>query len=327
MKATGRIAAACLAFVLAGCSGNGTPAPTASSVAAAPAATSVTATPSPVTAAPAPPATATSPAAATATPERTTAHIDVDGLTRDYAVVVPSDVSTRGALPLLLMLHGPNVTTAEAESISGLDALAVEPGAVLVYPEAAHERWLASDCCQLPGSMTDFDVTFIAALVNHIEADYSVDPNRVFIGGDGTGGAMAYRAACVIQFAAVAVVGTNAELLVDCTPARPISVLDIYGSDDTVTLSDGGAKGCGGPCPTVAQTMERWRQADGCTGEPTTSTEGIVVTTTLSTCSGGVVVEFIEANGLNDTWLGPGIDDLAVIWTFLMDHPRPTLNR
>jgi hypothetical protein len=35
-----------------------------------------------------------------------------------------------------------------------------------------------------------------------------------------------------------------------------------------------------------------------------------------------VEVVFIEANGLVDTRLGPGIDDLAVIWAVPMAHPR-----
>ena len=51
--------------------------------------------------------------------------------------------------------------------------------------------------------------------------------------------------------------------------------------------------------------MERWRQADGCTGEPTATTEDTVVTTTYSTCEGGVEVEFIKVIGADHTWLGP----------------------
>ncbi len=259
----------------------------------------------------------------TAVPTNTvaTAHIDVDGVTRDYTVVAPPDAANRGPLPLLVLMHRGNIATSEARVISGTDKLARDPGAVLVWAEAYQTSWNFRATVDGPD-----DVAFIRALIDHLAADYPVDPNRVFLLGDGTGGAMAYRAACELsdRFAAVAVVSLDAELLVgeDCTLARPISVLDIYGSDDTVTLSDGGATGCDGPCPTVAQTMERWRQADGCTGEPTTTTEGIVDTTTFSTCGAGAEVQFVKANGLNDTWLGPGIDDLALIWAFLTNHAR-----
>ncbi len=320
MRNRGRVAIGCLVatLLLVGCGRGSAPAATTPSGASTPTPSAVTPTATVVTPTPNV-VTPTAPA----TPERTTAHIDVNGRARSYVVVVPSDVSTRGALPLLLMLHGPNVTTAEAESIGGADELARDPGAVLVWAEAYRDRWNAGTCCFLPNTAPS-DVAFIRALIGRLEAAYPIDPARVFIGGDGTGGAMAYRAACEVAdlFAAAAVVGADAELLVDCSPARPIPVLQIYGSDDKVSPPDEGGNACDGPCPSVAQTMERWRQADACTGEPTTTTEGIVVTTTFSTCGAGVEVQFVKANGLDDTWLGPGIDDLAVIWAFLMNHAR-----
>jgi len=319
MRNRGRVAIGCLVatLLLVGCGRGSAPAATTPSGASTPTPSAVTPTATVVTPTPNV-VTPTAPA----TPERTTAHIDVNGRARSYVVVVPSDVSTRGALPLLLMLHGPNVTTAEAESIGGADELARDPGAVLVWAEAYQDGWNAGTCCKPATTDAIDDIAFIGALVNHIEADYSVDPNRVFIGGDGIGGAMAYRAACELsdRFAAVAVV--SGPLLADCTPANPIPVLHIHGTADTLFPYGGGGTACDGPCPSVAQTMERWRRADGCTGELTTTTEGIVDTTTFSTCSGGADVQFIKANGLDTTWGGPGIDDLAVIWAFLTNHAR-----
>ena len=157
--------------------------------------------------------------------------------------------------------------------------------------------------------------------MDQLEADYPVDLARVFIGGDGTGGSMAFRAACELsaRFAAVAVV--SGPLFLDCNPSTPSPRSSSMGRQTWLSY-DGGGTDCDGPCPPVAQTMERWRQADGCSGEPTTTTEGIVVTTTFSSCTDGVDVELIAATGLDDTWLGPGIDDRAVIWAFLMDHAR-----
>lgn len=253
----------------------------------------------------------------------TTAHIDVGGLTRDYTVVAPGNAAEREPLPLFLILHGGNVTTSQARQIGGADELAVDPGTVVVYPEGYRNSWNAGTCCQPATTDAVDDVTFLAALVNRLEADYPIDPNRVFLGGDGTGGSMAYRAGCELadRFAAVAVV--SGPLLVDCNPATPIPVLHIHGTADTLFPYGGGGTACDGSCPSVAQTMERWRQADGCTGESAT-TEGILVTTTFSTCSGGVEVEFVAAKGLDTTWDGPGIDDLAVMWVFLTSHPRET---
>jgi polyhydroxybutyrate depolymerase len=262
--------------------------------------------------------------AVSAAPVVTTAHIDVGGLTRDYLVVSPSDVAGGGPLPLFVILHGSNVSTAEAREIGGTDELARESAAVVVYAEAYGNSWNAGTCCRPATTDAIDDVTFLAALVDRLEADYPIDPNREFLGGDGTGGSMAYRAACELsdRFAAVAVV--SGPLLVDCNPATPIPVLHIHGTADTVYLYVGGGTACDGPCPSVAQTMERWRQADGCTAQPTTTTNGIVVTTTFSTCSGGVEVEFVKAIGADTTWDRPGIDDLAIMWAFLTSHSRGT---
>jgi len=310
MKVQRFISTMLLALLLAGCGGS-TATPTAS-----PAASATPSVPTPTTPLTTPPATPV--------PSATVldAHIEVGDLTRDYTVVAPPDVANRGPLPLFVLMHGPNVTTSEARQIGNADELARDPGAVLVWAEAYQDGWNAGTCCKPATTDAIDDIAFIGALVNHIEADYSVDPNRVFIGGDGIGGAMAYRAACELsdRFAAVAVV--SGPLLADCTLANPISVLHIHGTADTLFPYGGGGTACDGPCPSVAQTMERWRKADGCTGEPTTTTEGIVDTTTFSTCSGGVEVQFVKANGLDDTWLGPGIDDLAVIWAFLTNHAR-----
>jgi polyhydroxybutyrate depolymerase len=292
MQNRDRVAVACLAttLLLVGCGGINGP-----------------------TAAPSAPAATPTPVVPAVTAERTTARIRVGTEILHYAVVEPSDASTRGPLPLLLVLHGPNVSTAEMESISGVDTLAVEPGAVLVFPDPWATGW----------GPRPSDVALIANLVSLVEARYPIDPNRAFIAGDGVGGSAAYRVACEMagRFAAVAVV--SGPLLVDCNPLSPISVLHIHGTADTVFPYDGGGTGCGEPCPSVGQTMERWRQADDCTGEPTTTTEGIVTTSTYATCAGGAEVEFIKVAGLDDTWLGPGIDDLAVIWGFLMDHGGP----
>jgi polyhydroxybutyrate depolymerase len=260
------------------------------------------------------------PTPAVATVTRT--QLFVDGRTRAYKVVAPSDAAVRDPMPVLLLLHGGNVTTPAAETTGGFDALAKDPGVIVVYPEGYQNSWNAGTCCQPATTNAIDDVAFIGALVDRLEATYPVDPARVFIGGDGTGGSMAYRAACELseRFAAVAVV--SGPLLVDCNPATPISALHIHGTADTLFVYDGGGGACDGPCPPVAQTMEGWRQADGCSGTPTTNTGTAVVTTTFLTCAGGVAVEFIAAPGANTTWGAPGLDDEAVIWAFLLDRAR-----
>ena len=311
MKAKGRIATALLAVTLVGCSGDGTASGT-------PAATTPTTTPSPATTqAPTPEVT---PAP---TPTVVTAHIDTGGLTRDYLVVTPPDVVDRDPLPLLLALHGFPSTMAEAESTGGFDEMALDPGAVVVYPQGYEQSWNAGACCG-PASTEDIDdVGFFRALIDRMEADYPIDPGRVFIVGGSNGGQMAERAACELADRVAAIADVIGALLVECNPSQPVSVIAIHGTADTRIPIDGGGLGCqDAPCPAVDDTMQRWRQLDGCTGDPTVTDDASIHETTWESCDAGTAVTFINAKNRGHEWYTSEPDDRAVTWAFFIAHPR-----
>ncbi len=315
MKVRGRIATGLLALTLVGCGGGGAPSasPTLAGVSATPTSAGASATP-PV-------------ATASATPTVTAGHIEVGGLTRDYLVATPPDVAGRDPLPLLLVLHGAELTMQDARSISGFDVMALDPGAIVVYPQGERDP----DDPQRTGYVwnsgqrdTGFDdVGFLSALIDRTEADYPVDPNRVFILGGSNGGQMAYQFACEHPDRVAAVADVVGALLVDCQPSQPVSVIDIHGIADRMIPVGGGGQGClPMQCPPLADTMERWRQIDGCTSDPTVTEDAMTVERTWTDCDGGTAVTFITAKGKGHDWYTSNPDDRAVTWDFFMHHPR-----
>ncbi len=220
MKIAGRIATGLLALTLVGCSGGGASSATRSLA-------GVSATPSSAGASAAPPV-----ATASATPTVTAQHIEVGAQTRDYLVEVPPDVAAHDPLPLMFALHGRTQTMHDAESISGFDAMAMDPGAVIVYPQGYQRSWNAGGCCTPATTDGVDDVAFISALIDRMEADYPVDPNRVFVVGGSNGGEMAERVACDLAGRVAAIADVIGTLLVDCQPSQPVSVIAIHGTDD-----------------------------------------------------------------------------------------------
>lgn len=253
------------------------------------------------------------------TPSVAEEHIDVGGLTRDYLVAAPLDVADHDPLPLLLVLHGATQTMADAETW-GYDTVAAASGAVVAYPQGQDRVWNAG--------ATDTgvnDVAFIAALVTQMKSRYPIDPQRVFIAGGSNGGQMAYRAACELADDIAAVADLSGALLVDCQPTKPVSVIDIHGTADSMIPIEGGGTGCRPvECPPLADTLERWIQIDGCTGDPTETTlaEG-TDEATYANCRDGTAVTAIRAAGVDHVLSNIQIDVTAVTWQFLTSHPRP----
>ena len=253
--------------------------------------------------------------------------IMVGSMERGYRIAVPPGIDSGGSVPLMLVLHGYTMDPYQMAGVTGFDGIAQDPGWLVVYPAGTGTRnqdsgWNAGGCCEPANTDGVDDVGFLAALVDQLEADYPVDPARVFIVGGSNGGEMAYRAACERSDLFAAVVNLIGTLLVPCNLTTPISVLDVHGTADTAIGYDGGGDCQQVECPSVAQTMERIRQADGCTGDPTVTTEGVVVTTTFSECSGGVEVTFIKAIGKGHAWYASAPNDRVVTLAFLMAHPR-----
>lgn len=198
-------------------------------------------------------------------------QLTVGDETRSYLVSNPAGVA--GPAPVVIALHGAMQTPQSFRAYFGLDAAAAANGFVVVYPEGEGRVWNDSRPAAMrlkvvlrPGD----DVTFLVALVNRLVAEGVADPARIYLTGISNGGFMVERMACEVPqlFAAFSVImaTTPANAREECHPARPVPILFIHGTADTVVTYAGfwtpmgatlsapdsaaffaGLNGCGGP--------------------------------------------------------------------------------
>ncbi len=161
----------------------------------------------------------------------------VDGRARRYRLVTPRSAG-RGA-PLMIALHGLGVDSISLMPLySGLDDLAREVGAVLVYPASLQNHWPLSF-----GENLQIELRFLDSLVQHIEATYATDPRRKYLLGMSNGGYFAVVVASrrSQHVAGLAVHSGSAGVLgVGFETARKFPVFIAHGAaDPIINVRDG----------------------------------------------------------------------------------------
>lgn len=276
-----------------------------------------------------------------------------DGRTRTYRVVVPDGLPAGQPVPLLLALHGGIGSGPQFERTSGFDALAVEHGFVVVYPDGIEiggrgilqrgHVWNGGRCCSTAAREGVDDVGFLRTVIDRVSASRRIDPHRVYAAGHSNGAIMSYRLACQLsdRIAAIGIQAGSIEID-GCAPGRPVSVLAIHGTADTNIPIDGGrGSGLAGiafSSPTDAAA--RFAAFNDCAA-PETRTDPDNPDVTVRTWSGGrddTAVQFVTVRGAPHAWMGhpsprgaaagasqpyQGFDSSVAIWRFLAAHPRP----
>jgi polyhydroxybutyrate depolymerase len=129
---------------------------------------------------------------------------------------------------------------------TGLDKKSDEAGFIMVMPNGYQNSWNAGTCCGGASTEQLDDVALFRAIFAEVGKHLNVDLDRVYATGLSNGGYMSYRLACEAAdiFAAVAPSagavgindiggGTNPDSdFTSCKPSRPISVLEIHGTED-----------------------------------------------------------------------------------------------
>ncbi len=258
--------------------------------------------------------------------------LEHDGETREYNVHVPSRDDTSVPMPLVLNFHGYTSNMNEQESWTGMDATADSGGFVVAYPNGlvnssdGYSSWNAGEYCCAYGDTDRDDIGFVRALVEQLSSEACIDAKRIYSTGFSNGGYMSHTLGCYASdlFAAIApVAGAIAFPAAECTPSRPMPVLQIHGTaDSTVDFTYGEA------------AVEKWRELDGCTGDAVeTYQNGDAACDTYEVCDDGAVVTLCSIAGLDHCWPGvlycpagsPTTDLVAndVIWAFFQQFSLP----
>ena len=253
------------------------------------------------------------------------ATMTFSGELRSYTVFSPLSLDPKKLVPLVVAIHGYTVDSTEMETSSHFDDQATQGGFIVVYPQGLNNSWNAGSCC---GHNSNDDVGFIRELIDRLVSGGHVDPKRVFVTGMSNGGAMAHRLACELSDRIAGVASVSGALVTDaCNLSRPISVLEMHGTADSLVPFEGGFTAGLGHFPSTISFMTRWATLDGCASTPTVTQSGITQISTWSGCRAGTLVVLEAVMGADHSWFGPG-DPLPgepnateVVWDFFNHLP------
>ncbi len=258
--------------------------------------------------------------------------VDTDGLrlvemahggsARSCLVHVPKN-KTASLSPLLIALHGGGGTAKGLVKLTKqrFNELSDTEGFYVAYPSGLGKSWNDSreDSKTYAHKHAVDDVGFIAALIERLASEYTIDKSRIFIAGISNGGLMSLRLGCSLPgirgIAAVAAVHPAGQE-VKCDLSRPINVIIINGTDDPIVPYDGGEiKLLGmkrGRVVSTDDTVRFWTGFNKCRGngeeellpdaDPGDRTR--VKKISYNTCDGGTRVVLFRVEGGGHTWPG-----------------------
>jgi polyhydroxybutyrate depolymerase len=256
-------------------------------------------------------------------------------------VHLPPGYDGSRAMPLVLALHGMGGDGAGMARLTHFNQVADQGEFIVAYPDGLRRRW-SFGRMRLLGGIDD--VGFIAALIAALSGDLRVDQRRVYAAGMSNGGGLIDLLICqrADLFAACAIVSATigAFMAQICRPSRPVSVMMIHGTEDSLVPFAGGGRRRQ-VLLSVPDTARHWARVADCADGPVVSyLPDVAHDGTRVRCevySGGqegaeVVLYVIEGGG--HTWPG-GIaylpehiigrtsrqmDASAVIWGFFQRH-------
>jgi polyhydroxybutyrate depolymerase len=311
---------AAAAIVVGGCSSSSTAA-----TPPAPSSTTVTTIPSPTT--------STTPPAACARPHaagQSAQTFTFQGVARTYQLYVPKSYAGTRYVPLVFDFHGFG-SNAEQQMVYGnFKPEADRDGFVIVAPDGQVPDNRHFNLTAEKGLQND--VQMVGALLDHIEATFCIDAQRVYSTGMSDGGAMTSVLACSLsnRFAAFGAVA----VILACGGPRPVAIAAFSGTADPVVPFNGGPVSCCGHpnLGAAPAAMANWAAHNHCSASFHDEQLGTEVTRrTWSGCDPGSAAVFYIVNGGGHTWPGSihidslgkttdQIDASATIWKFFQAH-------
>ena len=249
-----------------------------------------------------------------------------DGLIREYLLYVPSSYSGSTQVPLLFNFHGFGGTSSSHLSSADMRSLADQENFILVYPQGSlisgSPHWNSS----LPGGdnkSTADDIGFVGAMITSIASTYNIDATRIYACGYSNGGMMSYFLAGSMSDKIAAIGSMSGTMLEgNPTPANPVAMINIHGTNDSDLPYSGGD----GSTSTV-DTLTYWAGQNGANTIPVVSNlnsgSSSVEKSVYSDSNGTVWVEHYKVNGGGHVWIDLDINGSnanQLIWDFFKKH-------
>lgn len=204
-----------------------------------------------------------------------TRNLSIDGIARTYALHVPT--GAKGAMPLLIALHGGGGNGLQMERSTRFSELADREKFVVAYPDGLGRQW--NDGERETASTTSDDIGFMRAMIADIRKLANIDSTRVFATGMSNGAAMSSRMGCEMSDVIRGIAPVSNTMKVDiaaaCKPSKPIAVIEFHGTEDHIVPYKGGeivllGRGRGHVISTK-KFSEFWAKQDGCNADPTST--------------------------------------------------------
>lgn len=234
-------------------------------------------------------------------------------ITRQYIVHTPPDFDVAQSLPLVINMHGNGSNAGQQIFYSQMNNVADTSNFVVVYPDGIDNAWNIAGGGGVNESIDDVD--FLSQLIDTLHINYNIDLNRVYSTGMSLGGFMTFRLACqldnkVAAFASVTGSMSNG-LFDECTPSRPLPILQIHGTDDDTVPYDGSIFGA-----SMDEIVDFWTTANNCDDMPTTTdlpdidpADGSTISIIdYNNCDNNGRMTLYRIDGGTHTWAGSALD-------------------
>lgn len=250
------------------------------------------------------------------------------GNLRQYRVYQSPNYNASNPASMVITLHGLGDNMTNFSGI-GMNYIADTANIIVVVPQAMNDPLAGTAWNSGAGFMGYYpnaainDVHFIETLMDTIQTNYAINPNRVYVCGFSMGGFMTNRLAIELsdRFTAFATVaGTMGFGLTDYTPNADIRIAYFHGTADGTVPYAGNASGIG-----ADSLVNFWVNNNQCdpvpqhTALPDTYNDGYTIDQYIY--SNGIdnsSVEFYKVNGADHVWLTPSNDIFYTteIWKF-----------
>lgn len=268
-----------------------------------------------------------------------TGSIVSSGEKRQYLLYVPASYDPDQPAPLVISIHGYAEWPAHQAQISRWNDLADEQGFIVVYPSGTDfpRRWRTMGLSHTKGD-PDLDVQFISDLIDKLEAEYNIDPARIYANGLSNGGGMSYLLACKMADRIAAIGGVSGAYtypIDQCSPSRPVPLIAFHGDADPVVPYLGGpSRSFDIPFPSIPDWMQGWADLNQCKTAAPIARQGEISGSAWSECNQNADVIFYTIAGGGHSWPGGDpipawivgktsqqIDATRVMWQFFEQHP------
>jgi polyhydroxybutyrate depolymerase len=270
---------------------------------------------------------------------RNNGSIISSGLKREYLLYVPRSYDPGKPAPLVISMHGAGTWPVQQMEMTEWNQMAEKGRFIVVYPSgtggAGPRIWHVGTG---PGSVRD--VRFISDLIDKLEANYNIDPARIYANGFSNGGGMSFMLSCRLseRIAAIGMVGAAQSMpWRACKNDQAVPMIDFHGTDDRFASYKGGSSWVSDvPFPDVSAFAASWARRNRCASKPVQSAVASdVMRREYTNCADNASVVLYTIHGGGHIWPGgkllpewfvgadtKSIDATRQMWAFFSAHPK-----